>query len=329
MKYDIPSHLISEYIFSKFTDYKLYTEELVTQSPFPDSDEKPRFSINLETGLWRVFGASCRQGNIFHLYSFLEDVTYKEAVKRLLYKSLEDINLCNSEPIQEEVCYQYSQIPKDWVEVSIDSWEDSDPDIQRAFGYLLQRDLFYVGEGEPPQKFYIQHKGLLSGRVIIPLMEEGDMFFWTARDIVGNGAKYMHSPSKDYTKASHILYPFDYEKDYVIICEGIFDVIALQNQGINATCVFGANVSQIQLEMLKEFGGKLIAGFDADDAGMAAIKRLEKARKKLGMPSFLVSFPPKGYKDWSEAHEAGLNLMDHITQSSEIYDFYYITLNSL
>ena len=331
MKYDIDPELISEYIFSKFSDYKLYTEELVTLSPFPDSDEKPRFSINLTTGLWRVFGTISRQGNIFHLYSFLEDVTYKQAVRYFLAKSLDTIDLINSAPIkEEESLLQSTDIPKDWIEITVNSYEDKDDiDIQVAFNYLLARKLFNFLLEEPPQKFYIQKKGDLQNRIIVPIIEEGEMYFWTARDILNQKPKYLHSPKEQFTKASHILYPFDYSVSYVVVCEGIFDAIALQNQGVNATCVFGASVSSVQLKMLKEYGGRLVAGFDTDPAGLVALERLEKARKMLSMDSIYVVIPPEGCKDWSEAHEKEKDLLEYITNNSAIYDFYYIHLNLL
>jgi hypothetical protein len=329
MKYDIPESLIEDYIFSKFHDYKLYTNELVANSPFPDGDEKPRFSINLSTGLWRVFGTTSRQGNIFHLYSHLERVTYKQAVRRFLYKSLDGIDLLSSKPMEEEVIRKSTGIPKDWIEITLNDVENTDPDVQLAFTYLLDRKLFDFSNDIPVQKYYITKEGDNQGRLIIPLMEDGEMFFWTARDLVGSVVKYMHSPKEKFTKASHILYPFDYGEPYVVICEGIFDAIALQLQGVNSTCVFGASCSNVQLEMLKEYGGRLVSGFDTDPAGIIALERLEKTRKRLSMNSLFITVPPDNCKDWCEAHEKDIDLLKHITNNTVLYDFYYISINSL
>lgn len=332
MRFTIPPEAIAEYVYGHFYDYKYYSSsnELTVASPFLEGDEKYKLSINMDTGLWRCF-VTGRKGNIFQLYMILEDTSYKKALDYFSYKILENIDFDGIEPERVRELNSLN-IPSHWVEITVTSYDSDDPDVREAFMYILNRKLFSYKEPITQRYFIVkepktEEEELLLGRVIIPIIDSEEMYFYSARSLHGQRPKYIHSETL--TKPSNILYPFNYDRSYVIIAEGLADAIALQTQGLNATCVFGASVSDIQLNLLQQFGGDLVAGFDSDMAGQKALKKLDKSRKLKNINDLYILELPDECKDWAEAHEKNVNLNLHFENNVKPYDFYYITLSSL
>lgn len=97
--------------------------------------------------------------------------------------------------------------------------------------------------------------------------------------------RYNNSTENDYVK---LLYNYDSviedETDTVILCEGVFDVIALtrklnlyDNHRIVPVCTFGKKVSDAQIYKLQSKGVRtIIIGYDGD-----ACQAINKAAKKL------------------------------------------------
>ncbi len=327
MRFTVPPEAIADYIYSKFEDYKYYpgSAELTVNSIFTH-DSKLKLSINMDTGLWRCF-LTGKKGNIFQLYMELENTSYKKSLDYFSLKILNNIDFDyeDTERVRE---LNSLHIPSNWIEITVSSFESDDPDITEAFMYILNRKLFsYKVAG---QRFFISKSPedeTLLGRIIIPIIDSEEMYFYTARSLHNQYPKYLHSDHL--TKPSNILYPFDYSKPYVLVTEGIMDAISLQVQGINATCVFGTSVSQIQMDLLAQYGGNIISGFDNDNAGIAALTRFNKQRKLKNMWDLYVLELPTGCNDWSEAHERNVNLTKHLEDNVKPYDFYYLTLSSL
>ncbi len=111
--------------------------------------------------------------------------------------------------------------------------------------------------------------------------------------------------------------------------KGPLDAISLQIQEVNATAAMGCKLSKWQAQMLSKFPGDVILAFDNDSAGISGIKHFEKLRKECGMREFYVCFPPKGHKDWNEAHVAGVDLNKYVNQNAKIFDFTYQINNAL
>ena len=130
-------------------------------------------------------------------------------------------------------------------------------------------------------------------------------------------------------KPSDILYPYDEGEDYLVVCEGPLDALSLQRKGINATATIGSSISPRQAEILSTFKGKVILGYDNDEAGQRGIDKFDRTRKEMRMASFEICPPPSGYKDWNEAHMAGEDLFSWIMDKSQSYDFDYKSANML
>ena len=135
--------------------------------------------------------------------------------------------------------------------------------------------------------------------------------------------KYLN-PSDYWPRPSNILYPFNDEADHLVVCEGPLDAISLQIQGVNATCTMGCSVSEHQVEALKEFGGKIIIGYDNDEAGKRGVTKFDYLRRIKRMADTYICHPPSEVKDWNDAHIRGHDLKEFIETRTTKYDYDYL-----
>lgn len=93
-------------------------------------------------------------------------------------------------------------------------------------------------------------KGNLFGYVIIPYFSKGELQYYNARRVIGNGPRY-NNPNKDITGLGKefIIYNQDALSMYktIYICEGAFNALTMGQKGI---ATMGKAISRYQLNML-------------------------------------------------------------------------------
>ena len=317
-------HFIREYLLEKFKgNYKLSSNdiELIVPSLFVTNDWKNHLSINLVSGLWQCF-KSGNKGNFTQLYAFLEGITYNEAEAEILFKEFnEDVRprLATQKKPKAE---NYNKILElDLTPIMLKDYESDDRIIQKAWTFLYERRIFDLEKED--RKYYVSNAFKYSNRVLIPFEENNSIFYFQARTLQGDTPKYLN-PSDGWVKPSSILYPFDEEEDHVVVCEGPLDAISLQIQGVNATCTMGCSVSEHQVELLKDFKGKIIIGYDNDDAGQRGVSKFDYLRKLKRMADIYICHPPSEVKDWNEAHMKSFNLRSFVEMRTKKYDYDYL-----
>ena len=154
--------------------------------------------------------------------------------------------------------------------VDLEHIDDKDDLAQAAMAYLLQRKLYK----DESSRFYLCREGRYENRIVVPYMFGDEMYYFQARTIPGYDGfpKYLNPSSKTGAKCSEILYPYDDQADSLVVTEGPFDAITLQNCGVNATCTQGSHVSNTQMQELSDFPGKVIVSYDNDDAGKDGLR---------------------------------------------------------
>jgi DNA primase len=147
----------------------------------------------------------------------------------------------------------------------------------------------------------------------------GDRIVFPIRDITGkivafNGRLRQNSHIKDQPKyvihppkAIMPMYPTNITpiKGRVVLVEGIYDVINLHDKGLtNALCSFGiSNITPEKLLLLKMKGIEQIdIMFDPDDAGQAAVEKVQELCDKVEIKHYHVKIPPE-YGDAGELNE--------------------------
>jgi len=328
------TNYIREYLLEKFRhDYTISSSntEFIIPSIFVEHDFKKHMSINLENGLWQDFKTG-QTGNFIKLYSILEEVSYREAESRLTFKSFfldEDLGFVVDKKETPATFSHLDLSDQKLLPVGLESYDSNDLLVQAAWVVLYERKLFSF-DPRINFRYYVGREGRYANRVVIPFEKNGKLFYLQARAIKGDiQPKYLNPGNEEGVKSSHILYPYDEEADHLVICEGPIDAISLQLRGVNATCCIGSHISTIQADILKEFSGKIILGFDNDAAGEKGIVKFDRLRKTKRMENFFIIHPPENCKDWNEAHIKNIDLKAYVSENTKVYDDTYKMLNSL
>jgi len=328
----VTSAYIRDYLLEKFAEsgkISASNKELVVPSIFIEDDWKCHMSINLDTGLWQCFKTG-NVGSFVKLYSELEKVTYKKAQAELLFKSFlmsGDQILDESDLLDAiEVLPQTNGLEDTKLfEVLPESYDDY-PD---AWLFLMDRKLFNFDNPEQ-QQYFVTDKGRYRDRLIIPFIENNSIFYFQARSLKeGLEPKYLNPLSTTGLRPSAMLFPYDEESSQLVVCEGPLDAISLQIRGVNATCTLGSHISELQMDILRHFPGRVVLGYDNDEAGYRGIEKSDQLRKRKLMNSFYILHPPTEFKDWNEAHISGVDLKDYAETNQQKYDYSYKMKKSL
>tara|TARA_Y100000310_G_scaffold7787_1_gene8485 strand:- start:7822 stop:8799 length:978 start_codon:yes stop_codon:yes gene_type:complete len=324
----IASTVIIEYLASKFEGVGKFSaneQEFLIPSIFRQGDTRLKLSINTQTGLWQDF-LSGEVGNFIKLYAILEEKSYHVSESELLIKSLFK-NDETSIPLVKEKIKEESPLGELEV-INAASYESKDPLINSAWCFLYERNLLDLEDDR--FAYYLERSGKYKNRLIIPFSKNEVMYYFQARALDNSQfPKYLNPSVDEGVRPSHVLYPFDEEASSLTVCEGPLDAISLQLQGVNATCTMGCSVSQEQLDILKDFEGEIILGYDNDEAGKRGIQKFDRMRKCKMMREVSICNPPADCKDWNEAHIKGVCLQTHIIDWKLKYDYEYMILNAL
>jgi hypothetical protein len=251
----------------------------------------------MDTGLWQCFKTK-ESGNIVHLVSFMEGISYSESLRLFSKKMLDSPELLFSKPKevrQKHIKDGYKTIKdekRNFIKITEKS-KTSDIVTERlASAFIESRKLTHYS-------FYVGVRGKFVNRLIIPYTWNGHMEYFQARQLTNYGMKYLNPASKEYgIKSSDILFPFNEQSDTIIVTEGPLDAISLQGCGLNATSTQGSILSHNQLSQMS--GMKIILAYDNDDSGKSGIKKAAELLKFKNLPSPFKVQPPTRYKDWGD-----------------------------
>ncbi len=190
--------------------------EYMWWSPFI-SHHKPKLQVNIETGKWHCWVSNQGGHNLFQLLkqvgadrssfkelgeivgsTFYSSEKKKEEIKVMLPKEMKYFDEGNSVFKQHALKFLYSR-----------GITDSDI-IRYSMGYCTE--------------------GIYQNRIIIPSYDsDGQLNYFVGRDFYKGGMKYKNPPiSKD-------IIGFDLYVNWsepIILCEGVFDAIAIKNNSI-------------------------------------------------------------------------------------------------
>ena len=201
-------------------------DEYVFYSPFVNH-YKPKLQINLETGKWHCWVSNTGGHNLFQLFK-------KVGASKDSYSKLSELGYSTKYKKRTNVTQEKEKIdlPKEFIPL----WEKRNtPEYRNAMMYLKKRritprDIMKYGIG------YCED-GLYRNRIIIPSYDsEGQLNYFVGRDFYDSTMKYKNPPvSKD-------IIGFDLFVNWdlpIVLCEGVFDAIAIKR---NTIPLFGKNI---------------------------------------------------------------------------------------
>ena len=203
----------------KSKGYKLKkTSEYMWWSPFV-SHHKPKLQVNIQTGKWHCWVSNQGGHNLFQLLK-------QTNANRILFKELSDAVGST----------YYTSDKKDKKDIVLNLPKEAKPlwdeneSVQKlqALKFIYERGL--TDEDILRYNLYYCLSGAYHNRIIIPSYDsDGVLNYFVGRDFYRGGMKYKNPPiPKD-------IIGFDLYIDWsqpIILCEGVFDAIAIKNNSI-------------------------------------------------------------------------------------------------
>jgi DNA primase len=174
------------------------------------------------------------------------------------------------------------------------------------------------------------------GRITFPILDRrGRVIAFGARTLGSDEPKYLNSSDSPVFRKSESLFGLYQAReairreDFVLVCEGYFDQIALFRSGIqNAVATMGTALTSEHLKILKPLCGKVYALFDSDEAGKkAAVRSLEKFIAE-DVPARVVALPAGKDPDEFIAMHGVEGVKKAIGAAAPIMDFFIGGLTS-
>ena len=249
-------------------------------SPFT-SHHKPKLQINIKTGKWHCWVSNQGGHNLFQLFKKLKANREQFTELGELVGSPKSLS-SNREKVKDKIL----RLPNEFKPM----WSNGGGIIQKhSWVYLQNRgitkgDVIRYGIG------YCE-EGLYANRVIIPSYNsDGELNYFVGRSIYKDGMKYKNPPiSKD-------VIGFDLFinwKEPIILCEGVFDAIAIKR---NAIPLFGKTIPKSLKKKIYEKKVKKIYILLDKDAISDAIKITDDLMKN-GIDVYFVSLSEEDPSD--------------------------------
>ena len=231
--------------------------EYMWWSPFV-SHHKPKLQVNIETGKWHCWVSNQGGHNLFQL---LKQV----GADRSAYKELSEIVGSTFYSSEKKVDTKVLTLPKE-----IKYFDD----IDSVFKLHALRFLYSRGITDTDiMRYSIGYctEGIYQNRIIVPSYDsDGKLNYFIGRDFYKGGMKYKNPPiSKD-------IIGFDLYVNWnepIILCEGVFDAIAIKN---NSIPLFGKTIlPKLYKKIIEKRVKHIVISLD-DDAFKDSLKMTNK-----------------------------------------------------
>ena len=266
-------------------------------SPFI-SHHKPKLQINVQTQKWHCWVSNQGGHNLFQLFKKLK--ASKEHFDELV-ELVGDKKYVKRNTNKEDK--KIVRLPNEFKPL----WKDGNSIIRKhAIVYLKNRgitlvDIIRYGMG------YCE-EGLYANRIIVPsYSSDGELNYFVGRDIYEGGMKYKNPPvSKDVIG----LDLFINWNEPIVLCEGVFDAIAIRR---NAIPLFGKTIPKSLMKKIYEKQVKQIYILLDSDAIMDSIKMTDSLMKN-GINVYYVNLSEEDPSDMG--FKKVINLIKETKQTS-------------
>lgn len=169
-------------------------------------------------------------------------------------------------------------------------------------------------------------------RIVFPLIDSykntlGFNKRLICKETKGISKKYIHSSDSEIFKKSNYLYgmhDIDNSFDYIILSEGVFDVILARKYGLkNTICALGTSLSETQIDVLAKQNKEVIIAYDSDAKGIATMKKVMPLLESKGISAKLLILPEgKDLADMSMQLKHGIK--NYVLDNSVTYGYYNV-----
>jgi DNA primase len=340
-------------LISDYTELKRSGKNFSGLCPFHE-ENTPSFYVDEEKKLFHCFGCK-KGGNLIQFIQESEALGFVEALEYLSEKFNIPLEYENAKGQKDNFREYYELLAKvNSIYVS-NLWSS-----QTALKYLKERsvskavmekfglgfskgDIVDIADKKDLPRELLFKTGIISSlenpresfkdRITIPLKDKyGKIKGFVARTITGNRYKYLNSQNSEIYDKAKLLFGFNLcrntirEKDFSIVCEGVFDCMRLFEAGIeNSVSVLGTKMSIWQLKELKRMSKNIFIMFDSDSAGQEASLELCRKAAETDINMRICTLPEKTDPD-SFIKENGLSAVMEVLKNAVFYVDYFLNL---
>lgn len=299
---------VLNFIEDYFPGFDRRGSEVNFNSPFfPDT--KKRLYVNLDSGKWFDQHDQRGSNNFEAFVSEYLGISYVEATKLMMNyhgfdktPNLVDIRDIISGSQIDDIDYNITvNDPLDVHPIMFDDCDELDNDGEEAIRYLQQRRISPKGLG-----YFKRSDADYSGRIFIPFYENGKLVYFLARSYIGSELRYKNPV----LETTNVVYNIDNIDDTVVVFEGVFDAMSLDN--MIGTAMLSNKIKDGQAKKLARLDKLKNVIFVPDvDENKETRKiilnnliyniELIKSYKKISkVMNFYIYRLPEGYKDFGE-----------------------------
>ncbi|MBE6551413.1 MAG: DNA primase [Ruminococcaceae bacterium] len=330
---ELKSRCSLEQIASRYVSFKRAGSNLVACCPF-HSERSPSFTLFSPGDHYYCFGCGAG-GDVISFVMRIENLDYMAALEYLA--NLAGMRMPENEAMAQErtdknkyydmnkkaARFFYEKLVSPSGKAGLDYLRGrglSDEIIRRfglgfastssdeLTGYLMREGFtpkemkngFLCGISENTKRPYDYFRG----RVMFPIIDISGKVCAFGGRIIGDGVpKYLNSSDTPVFKKSRTLFALNFArssgKDFLILCEGYMDVIALHAAGFtNAVATLGTALTSEQARLMRKYTSNVLICYDSDEAGKNAAKRAINILKEVDLSVKVISL--KGAKDPDE-----------------------------
>lgn len=300
------------------------------------NEKTPSFSVSVAKQMYHCFGCGVG-GNVFTFIMEYENYSFLEALKFLAERA--GVQLPEqeySEEAKRQSDFKGRLLEANKQAAKYFYYQLSSPRGKTAHEYLINRsltedtikqfglgysnaysdDLYKYLKGLGYEDEFLKLSGLVTideqrggsdkfwNRVMFPIMDVNHRVIGFGGRVMGEGMpKYLNSPETKLFDKSRNLYGLNLarssRKQFLLICEGYMDVIALHQAGFtNAVAALGTAFTTFHANLLKRYTNEVVLTFDSDGAGIQAALRAIPILKEAGITIKVINMKP--YKDPDE-----------------------------
>ncbi len=313
--------IFSSWVANRFPEYQTSNGEIKINSLFIE-DYKQHLWCNPKKNVFRCW-KSDERGSLITLVMKVDNCDYASARTTLgLNNRVRNLDA----EIEKFMNSIYPDIPEppppDTIKLPestylISNLSDFSPSKNIAINYLNSRKI-------PIEGMYFCNSGKYRDRIIIPYYgEKKNINYWNGRDITGkHNLKYWSPSLKECGVGKEdviYFYKIPPEKQTIVLTEGEFDAISLTLSGLWGAAVSGKEISNKQIQMIKN--NKICLSFDNDKWWKQSLSKIGQRLLKEGFELTFVC-PPVGYKDWNSllVDKSPESIKKYVEKNQTVFD---------
>ncbi|MDO5781645.1 MAG: DNA primase [Eubacteriales bacterium] len=323
------------------------------------NEKTPSFSVTPSKQMYYCFGCGAG-GNVYNFVMEYENYSFGEALSHLADRAgVELPKIEYSREAREKAEQRATLLEINKLAAQYFYYQLRRESGKTAYGYLLGRglseetirkfglgysdkysdDLYKYLKGKGYSDELLRESGLFNvderrgmydkfwNRVIFPIMDVNNRVIGFGGRVMGEGKpKYLNSPETKIFDKSRNLYGLNVarttRKNYLILCEGYMDVIAMHQAGFtNAVASLGTALTSGHASLVKRYTREVLLLYDSDGAGIRAALRAIPILREAGVTSRVVSLKPWKDPDEFIKNEGAEAFEERLNQAMDSFMF--------